>query len=719
MPVEAAAPEPKACDIFREELARAGMLVAESALRAELLDARSVAVVGDARRYGRVLALRLAPEPAGAARPAPRLLPSAALDRAAVRIVNEIDGISRVVYDITDIAQAAEAASPPDLRAASGPPTFPGAAARPAAAPVGAHPPAPHSVPPRSRPERAAARPASDAAGASGTSDAAAGGGAEDMSGGVLIVDFGSQYTHLLARRLRELQVFCQVVPPTISAARIARLAPEALILSGGPGSAHADGAQLPAALREHATPMLGICYGMQLMAAGLGGTVQRAERAEYGAADIALHRCALFGRVAGQPPPGDAASARRQRVWMSHGDQVSALPPGFERVASSDNAPVAAMADARRRWYGVQFHPEVQHTAAGRDMLAAFLFDIAGCRADWTPRHFVDAQIEAIQRQVGEREHVMLALSGGVDSAVAALMAHRAIGERLHCVFVDNGLLRKGEAEQALDTLSDLQVRIIRADAEALFLAALAGVSEPEQKRRAVGEAFIRVFEAQARALRDALPAGHAVRWLAQGTIYPDVIESGAAGHGVSLIKSHHNVGGLPERMSLRLLEPLRWLFKDEVRAAGARLGLSAQLLTRHPFPGPGMAVRVLGEVGATALHVAREADAIFIAALRDGRMADGASCYHAVAQALVALLPGQPDAASPPAAPTAGPDYRGAVALRAVVTSDFMTASASWNHLPEEVIVLAARRIRNALPGRRVLYDITSKPPATVEWE
>ena len=663
--------------IFAEEIARAGGEAADA--RASALDACSVAVVGDQRRYGRVVALRASRRQGAAAPDAARgasawvSLPASALDRAAARIVNELDDVSRVVYDVS------AAPSGPDVGSPSGPDV---------------------ASPPSATPQSGR----SGGGFSSAQRDAV-----EGAFRGVLIVDFGSQYTRLLARRVRELEVFCEIVPPSVDAGRVAEFAPEAVILSGGPGSAHVDGARMPEALSGLAVPMLGVCYGMQLMAASLGGAVERAERAEYGAAEIRMRRCALFGRCASDT----------SRVWMSHGDRVSAPPPGFEVVASTDNAPVAALADERRRWYGVQFHPEVRHTPEGSAMLKAFLFDIARCRAGWTAERFADVETAAIRRRVAAREHVVLALSGGVDSAVAACLAHRAIGDRLHCVFVDNGLLREGEADRAIRALDALALRVERVDAAERFLSALAGISDPERKRRAVGETFVRVFEARAGELDAALPATDAVRWLAQGTIYPDVIESGAAGHGASLIKSHHNVGGLPARMGLRLLEPLRWLFKDEVRALGARLGLPDELLRRHPFPGPGLAVRVLGEVTVDALRIARRADAIFMRALRRWRVGvDGPSCHDAVAQALVALLPGRADGADPGA--DGAPDYRGAAALRAVVTDDFMTASASWGHLPEALIGEVAARILDEVPEiGRVVYDLTGKPPATVEWE
>ena len=678
--------ERRAREMLIEEIARAGATDEVGEVSATVLDARSVAVVGDQRRYGRVVLLAASRRDAGVAalglaaarRGAWASLPPSALDRAATRIVNELPGISRVVYDVgaAPLGRERSAAPLPRQRPVEPGPESPAAPSPP--------------TPPKT-PERASRTPPRD--GPDGVIDAFR---------GVLIVDFGSQYTRLLARRLRELHVFCEIVPPSVGAERVARLAPEAVILSGGPGSARADDARrMPEALDGLDVPMLGVCYGMQLMAVSAGGLVERAERAEYGAAEIHRRPCALFTRCHG------VAS----QVWMSHGDRVSVLPPGFEAVASSDNAPVAAMADERRRWYGVQFHPEVQHTPEGREMLEAFVFDVAGCRADWTPTRFADIETESIRQRVGAREHVVLALSGGVDSAVAASLVHRAIGERLHCVFVDNGLLRQDEAEQVVDAFATLRLPAERVDAAEGFLQALAGVTDPERKRRVVGEAFVRVFESHARALAATLPAGDAVRWLAQGTIYPDVIESGQSGHGAAVIKSHHNVGGLPARMGLWLLEPLRWLFKDEVRALGAQLGMPAAQLGRHPFPGPGLAVRVLGEVTAERLRVARSADAIFMEALKRWRMgADGSPCYDAVAQALVALLPAS-------AALRGG---RAIAALRAVVTDDFMTAAAAWGHLPEALVGEVVERILAEVPEiGRVVYDITSKPPATVEWE
>jgi GMP synthase (glutamine-hydrolysing) len=506
----------------------------------------------------------------------------------------------------------------------------------------------------------------------------------------IVVLDFGSQYTQLIARRLRELSIYSEILPPTTSAADIARRAPAGIILSGGPKSVSDEGApRIDPALLTLGTPTLGICYGMQLLTQMLGGQVGRAAQREFGHAVVTVEPdAALFGDL-----------PTSLRVWASHGDFVAAAPPGFEVVGTSPNAPVAAMQDVARGLYGLLFHPEVAHTDHGMEILRRFAFGVCGCRGDWTMASFVGEAIARIQEQVGEGR-VVCGLSGGVDSTVAAVLLHRAIGDRLTCIFVDNGLLRQNEAEQVRTRFARLGLPLEFVDATDLFLDRLAGVTDPEQKRKIIGGTFIDVFEQRATELGS-------FDFLAQGTLYPDVIESVSVVGQSAVIKSHHNVGGLPERMRFKLVEPLRALFKDEVRAVGTTLGLDDEFVWRQPFPGPGLAVRLLGPITRERLDVLRRADAIVVDEIRK------AGWYRRVWQSFAVLLPVQ-------SVGVMGDErtYEYTVAIRAVESRDGMTAD--WARLPHDLLGAMSSRIVNEVRGiNRVVLDISSKPPATIEWE
>ncbi|MBK9233234.1 MAG: glutamine-hydrolyzing GMP synthase [Anaerolineae bacterium] len=512
----------------------------------------------------------------------------------------------------------------------------------------------------------------------------------------IVILDFGSQYSQLIARRVREAHVYCELLPWDAPAAAFERLQPKGFILSGGPASVYEAGApRLPDYVLASGRPVLGICYGMQLLTQALGGQVGAARRREYGPAEI---------RTGEVSSPLFANLPTRHTVWMSHGDRIEALPPGFEAIASSDNSPLAAMGHAARGIYGLQFHPEVSHTRNGPAILRNFLVDVCGCHGTWTPLNFIEESLAAIRAEVGSG-HVLCGLSGGVDSAVAAALLHKAIGDQLTCVFVDHGLLRRGEAEQVLETFQrEMQVRLIAVNASEEFLADLAGISDPEHKRRLIGNRFVRVFEQEATRL--ASTWGEA-RFLAQGTLYPDRIESAGAGRSAATIKTHHNVGGLPADMQFKLIEPLRWLFKDEVRAVGIALGLPEEIVWRHPFPGPGLAIRVLGPVTWERLEIVRHADAVFLEELR------AAGLYRPTAQAFAVLLPVRSVGVMGD-----GRTYENVVALRAVNSEDYMTAD--WSRLPYDLLAQISSRIVNEVRGvNRVVYDVTSKPPGTIEWE
>jgi GMP synthase (glutamine-hydrolysing) len=512
---------------------------------------------------------------------------------------------------------------------------------------------------------------------------------------GILIIDFGSQYTQLIARRVREAHVYCEIHPPSRTVDWIRDWKPRGIILSGGPNSVY--GENVPTAepsLLKLGTPILGLCYGMQLLAHLSGGKVERAARREYGRATITIKGGKLFdGFGAGEETP----------VWMSHGDHVDIAPPGYNVTASSSNAPVAAFEHKEAALFGVQFHPEVAHTPRGSEILHNFLFEVCHCTPDWTPGHFIEEEIARIRQLVGPTRRVICGLSGGVDSSVAAVLVHRAVGDRLTCIFVDHGLLRLHEREQVETTFRrHLGIDLRTVDASAQFLGQLAGVSDPELKRRRIGHTFIDVFEREARAV------GPDVGFLVQGTLYPDVIESLSPMGGPSVtIKSHHNVGGLPERLPFALIEPLRELFKDEVRQVGRELGLPEEMVGRHPFPGPGLAIRILGDVTPYQLDVLRKADHIYIEEIR------AAGLYDEIWQAFAVLLPirsvgVQGDERS----------YDQVVGLRAVTSRDGMTAD--WYAFPPEVLARISNRIANEVDGvNRVVYDVSSKPPATIEWE
>ncbi|MFL6648008.1 MAG: glutamine-hydrolyzing GMP synthase [Sulfurifustaceae bacterium] len=516
----------------------------------------------------------------------------------------------------------------------------------------------------------------------------------------ILILDFGAQYVQLIARRVREAGVYCEILPYDASFEEIRRFAPRGIILSGGPESVTVDETpRAPAPIFDMKVPILGICYGQQTMAAQLGGKVESSNKREFGYARVRMHgHSKLFKGIRDET---EASGAEYLHVWMSHGDRVTQLPPGFRIIAASEHAPFAGIADESRGFYGVQFHPEVTHTTQGRAILQRFVHDICGCESLWTPGNIVDSMIETVRAQVGNDE-VVLGLSGGVDSSVVAALLHRAIGDQLTCIFVDTGLLRLNEGDQVMSTFAEhMGVKVIRVNGEERFLAALAGVADPEQKRKIIGRMFIEVFEEEARKIRNA-------KWLAQGTIYPDVIESaGARTKKAHVIKSHHNVGGLPERMHLKLLEPLRELFKDEVRRIGEELGLPHQMIYRHPFPGPGLGVRILGEVKKEYADILRQADAIFLEELYRHEL------YEKIAQAFAVFLPVKSVAVLGDARA-----YEYVIALRAVESVDFMTAH--WAHIPYEVLSAVSNRIINEVRGvSRVVYDISGKPPATIEWE
>jgi GMP synthase (glutamine-hydrolysing) len=520
----------------------------------------------------------------------------------------------------------------------------------------------------------------------------------------ILILDFGSQYTQLIARRVREAGVYCELHPWDLGAEAIRAFAPRGIILSGGPESVHeAETPRAESLIFDLGVPVLGICYGLQTLTAQLGGTVAPASHREYGYAQVrARGHSRLLRDIEDHTSPEGYGLLD---VWMSHGDRVESLPPGFHVIAETANAPLAGIANEERGFYGLQFHPEVTHTRQGARILERFGHEICGCGRLWTPSSIIEDSIARVRDQVGT-DQVLLGLSGGVDSSVVAALLHRAIGDQLTCVFVDNGLLRLGEGDQVMATFArHMGVKVIRADAAERFLGGLKGVTDPEQKRKIIGNTFIEVFDDEAAKLKD-------IQWLAQGTIYPDVIESAGAGKGsgsgkAKVIKSHHNVGGLPEEMNLKLVEPLRELFKDEVRRIGVELGLPSEMVFRHPFPGPGLGVRILGEVDREYADTLRMADHIYIEELHR------AGLYDQVSQAFAVFLPVR-------SVGVVGDNrqYAHVIALRAVETLDFMTAR--WAHLPYDFLDLVCRRIVNEVPGvSRVVYDITGKPPGTIEWE
>ena len=533
----------------------------------------------------------------------------------------------------------------------------------------------------------------------------------------ILILDFGSQVTQLIARRVREAHVFCEVHPCDVSSDWVRKFARDGqlkgIILSGSHASVYEVDDRAPEAVFELGLPVLGICYGMQTMAEQLGGKVEAGNTREFGYAEVRAHGHTelLKGIEDFATPEGHGML----KVWMSHGDKVTALPPGFKVMASTPACPIAGMADEARRFYAVQFHPEVTHTLQGQALLNRFVLDICQARPDWIMGDYIAEAVEKIRSQVGDEE-VILGLSGGVDSSVAAALIHRAIGDQLTCVFVDHGLLRLNEGDMVMDMFAGkLHARVIRVDSSELFLGKLAGVSEPEQKRKIIGGLFVDVFKEQAAKLKAGTGGHKGATFLAQGTIYPDVIESGGAKSKKAVtIKSHHNVGGLPEQLGLKLLEPLRELFKDEVRELGVALGLPREMVYRHPFPGPGLGVRILGEVKKEYADLLRRADAIFIEELHNFKdEASGKSWYDLTSQAFTVFLPVKSVGVMGD-----GRTYDYVVALRAVQTSDFMTAD--WAELPYALLKKVSSRIINEVRGiNRVTYDVSSKPPATIEWE
>ncbi|WP_108125169.1 glutamine-hydrolyzing GMP synthase [Saccharospirillum mangrovi] len=519
----------------------------------------------------------------------------------------------------------------------------------------------------------------------------------------ILILDFGSQYTQLIARRVREIGVYCEIHTYEMTADEIDAFNPHGIILSGGPESVHAENSpRAPQRVFDFGVPVLGICYGMQTMAEQLGGSVIGSKEQEFGYAEVQIDNAGkLLDGFSDRNLDGKSDGKAILDVWMSHGDKVSAMPEGFQLMASTPSCPIAAMSDDSRRFYGIQFHPEVTHTLKGLEILERFTRTICGCDALWTAANIIEDMTARVREQVGNRK-VLLGLSGGVDSSVVAALLHQAVGDQLVCVFVDNGLLRKGEGDQVMDTFAEhMGVKVIRANAEERFLNALKGEADPEKKRKIIGHQFIEVFDEEATKLQD-------VDFLAQGTIYPDVIESAASKTGKAhVIKSHHNVGGLPDDMKLELVEPLRELFKDEVRKIGLELGLPFDMVYRHPFPGPGLGVRILGEVKKEYADLLREADAIFIEELHK------ADWYHKVSQAFAVFLPVRSVGVVGD-----GRRYEWVIAVRAVETIDFMTAR--WAHLPYELLGRVSSRIINEISGvSRVTYDISGKPPATIEWE
>ena len=516
----------------------------------------------------------------------------------------------------------------------------------------------------------------------------------------ILILDFGSQYTQLIARRIREAGVYCEIHHWSCPQSDFEAFAPMGVILSGSPESANlSDSPQVPDHILHSKLPILGICYGMQTLAEQLGGKVEGSHSSEFGYARIEV--LGVDSLLSGLDHEVVENDHHYQDVWMSHGDKVTRLPPGFVCTAATDSAPLAAMMSSDGRIHALQFHPEVTHTKAGQQLLNRFVHEICGCERLWTPANIIEDAIATVRKQVGT-DQVLLGLSGGVDSSVVAALLHRAIGDQLTCVFVDNGLLRLKEGDQVMEIFANnMGVKVIRANAEAAFLGKLAGISDPEAKRKIIGNTFIDIFDEEATKLGT-------VKWLAQGTIYPDVIESAASKHGTAhVIKSHHNVGGLPANMKMALVEPLRELFKDEVRRIGVALGLPAPMVNRHPFPGPGLGVRILGEVKKEYCDVLRRADAIFIEELhRHG-------WYDKVSQAFAVFVPVKSVGVVGDAR-----RYAWVIALRAVETIDFMTAR--WAHLPYELLEIVSNRIINEIREvSRVSYDISSKPPATIEWE
>ena len=516
----------------------------------------------------------------------------------------------------------------------------------------------------------------------------------------LLILDFGSQYTQLIARRVRELNVYCEILPYDVEVERIIEFSPKAIILSGGPNSVYEEETpKAPEVIFTMGTPILGICYGMQTMVNQLGGKVETSQKREFGYAEIrAQGHSSLLKDIQDKTNPEGHGLLD---VWMSHGDKVMTLPEKFKVIASNESTPIAAIADEARKFYGVQFHPEVTHTLQGKTIIARFTLEISHCKPEWNMPDYIETAVQHIKDSVGDDE-VLLGLSGGVDSSVAAALIHRAIGDKLTCIFVDHGLLRLNEAKTVMKTFAkNLGVKVIHVDATDHFMTDLKGVSDPEQKRKIIGRDFVEVFQEQAKKFQN-------VRWLAQGTIYPDVIESaGSKTKKAHNIKSHHNVGGLPETLNLKLLEPLRELFKDEVRELGIALGLPREMVYRHPFPGPGLGVRILGEVNMEFANLLREADAIFIEELKKS------GWYDKTSQAFTVFLPIKSVGVMGD-----GRTYEYVVSLRAVTTSDFMTAH--WAELPYDLLGKVSNRIINEVKGiNRVVYDISGKPPATIEWE